>query len=287
MRTSNPVLSRPDAFTPADQQGYPQGFQPDAYYNPQQQGYAPQQGRAPQQGYPPQGYATQPTPVAGRMTIEDVIVKTATLLLIVVAVGGLTMMLLPMQLLLPTAIIGSIVAAITVWVVAARRVISVPAIFAYAIIEGAVIGAFSKIFEIMYPGIVVQAVLGTFVAAFVVLGSYKFLGLRVRGRVAQIVVASIIGYAIVSLINLLLLLFGINLGWANIGAEAGPIAWIAALLGVVLASASLLMDFDSIENGVRMGAPESESWRGAFGLIVTMIWLYTNILRILSFFRQS
>ena len=55
---------------------------------------------------------------------------------------------------------------------------------------------------------------------------------------------------------------------------------------MVLAAASLLMDFDAIEQGIRIGAPESESWRGAFGLTVTLIWLYTNILRILSFFRN-
>lgn len=274
MRTNNPVLSRPDAFTPANQQGYPQGFQADAYYNPQQQGHAQQ------------GYVPQPAPVAGRMTIDDVIAKTAMLLLIVIAAAGLTMMLLPIELLLPTAVVGSIVAVITVMVVAGRRTVSVPGIFAYAVIEGVVIGAFSKVFELMYPGIVMHAVVGTVVAAFVVLGTYKYLHVRVRGRMAQIVVASIIGYAIISVLNLVLLLFGVNLGWANIGAQAGPIAWIAALLGVVLASASLLMDFEAIENGVRMGAPESESWRGAFGLIVTLIWLYTNILRILSFFRD-
>ncbi|NLH70414.1 MAG: Bax inhibitor-1/YccA family protein [Brooklawnia sp.] len=282
MRTNNPVLSRPDAFTSASQQGYPQGFQPDAYYNPQQQGYAP--------GQPQDSFNRQPTmapqQVAGRMTIEDVITKTAMLLLIVVAAASLTMLLLPLQLLAPVAIIGSLVALVTVWIVSARRTISVPAVFAYAVVEGVIIGAFSKLFEYMYPGIVMQAVLGTVVAAFVVLGAYKYLGARVRGRLAQIVVVSMIAYVIVSLINLALLLFGVNLGWATIGPEAGPIAWLAAGLGVVLAAASLLMDFDAIEQGIRIGAPESESWRGAFGLTVTLIWLYTNILRILSFFRD-
>ena len=282
MRTNNPVLSRPDAFTPASQQGYPQGFQPDAYYNPQQQGYAPGQ---PQDTFNRQP-AMAPQQVEGRMTIEDVITKTAILLLIVVATAGVTMLLLPLQLLTPVAIVGSLAALVTVWIVSARRTISVPAIFAYAVVEGVVIGAFSKLFEYMYPGIVLQAVLGTVVAAFVVLGAYKYLGARVRGRAAQIVVVSLIAYLIVSLINLALLLFGVNLGWATVGPQAGPIAWLAAGLGVVLAAASLLMDFDAIEQGIRIGAPESESWRGAFGLTVTLIWLYTNILRILSFFRN-
>lgn len=288
MRTNNPVLSRPDAFTPAQSQGYPQGFQADAYYNPQQANTYPQPGYAPQGfgqpqdafGRPPQG------PAAGRMTIDDVIAKTAMLTLILVAAAGVAWLLLPVELLFPVAIVGSIVAFVTVMIVAARRNVSVPAVVAYALVEGLVIGAWSKVFEFMYPGIVMQAVIGTIVATFVVLGAYKFLGVRVSGRLAKIVVASIIGYAVVSLLNLVLLLVGVNLGWAAIGASAGPISWLSAGLGVVLASASLLMDFEAIENGVRMGAPEQESWRGAFGLIVTLVWLYTLLLRILSFFRD-
>ncbi len=288
MRTNNPVLSRPDAFTPAQSQGYPQGFQADAYYNPQQANTYPQSGYAPQGfgqpqdafGRPPQG------PAAGRMTIDDVIAKTAMLTLILVAAAGVAWLLLPVELLFPVAIVGSIVAFVTVMIVAARRNVSVPAVVAYALVEGLVIGAWSKVFEFMYPGIVMQAVIGTIVATFVVLGAYKFLGVRVSGRLAKIVVASIIGYAVVSLLNLVLLLVGVNLGWAAIGASAGPISWLSAGLGVVLASASLLMDFEAIENGVRMGAPEQESWRGAFGLIVTLVWLYTLLLRILSFFRD-
>ena len=222
MRTNNPVLSRPDAFTPAQSQGYPQGFQADAYYNPQQANTYPQPGYAPQGfgqpqdafGRPPQG------PAAGRMTIDDVIAKTAMLTLILVAAAGVAWLLLPVELLFPVAIVGSIVAFVTVMIVAARRNVSVPAVVAYALVEGLVIGAWSKVFEFMYPGIVMQAVIGTIVATFVVLGAYKFLGVRVSGRLAKIVVASIIGYAVVSLLNLVLLLVGVNLGWAAIGASA-------------------------------------------------------------------
>lgn len=266
MRSNNPVLSRPDAFT--------------TYYNPNQQtGYGP----GPQDAY---GVPQPQQPTGGRMTIDDVITKTAILMLILVASAGVTWLLLPPALLFPVAIGGSLVAFVTVMIVAARRTVPVAGVFAYAVVEGLVIGAWSKVFEIMYPGIVLQAVLGTIVAAFVVLAAYQFLGARVRGRLAQIVVASIIAYAVMSLLNLVLILFGVNIGWATIGANAGILSWLSAGLGVVLASASLLMDFDAIEQGVRAGAPENESWRGAFGLIVTLVWLYTLLLRILSFFRN-
>lgn len=286
MRSTNPVLTRPEAFAPAPS-GAPSGFQPDAYYNPQQT-QQPGYGRQPAYGQQ-YGYGQQQPPVhpqTGRMSIDDVITKTAILMLIVVGVAGITLMLLPLQLLFPVVIVSSIAAFVTVLIVSRRRQVSVPGVFAYAVIEGVVIGGFSKLFEYMYPGIVLQAVLGTFVAAFTVLAAYKFLNVRVRGRLAQIVTASMIGLVIVMALNLVLLFFNINLGFATIGPEAGPVAWLAAGLGVVLACASLLMDFDAIEQGIRMGAPDTESWRGALGLIVTLVWLYTNLLRILSFFRD-
>ncbi|MDN6799344.1 MAG: Bax inhibitor-1/YccA family protein, partial [Propionibacterium sp.] len=97
---------------------------------------------------------------------------------------------------------------------------------------------------------------------------------------------SISGFAVVAGINLSALLFGVNLGFFNIGAGAGALSWLFAGIGVVLAVASLLMDFEECERGVRMGAPAKESWRAGFGLMVTMVWLYTNLLRILSFFRN-
>ena len=269
VRSNNPVLTGRNAFT---------------YYNPNQQGGS---GQTDVYGYQTaHGYTPQPQQVTGRMTIDDVITKTAILLLIVAAAGGVTWLLLPVSLLYPVAIIGSLVAFVTVLIVSMRKNVSVPGVFAYAVVEGLMLGAWSKIFEYMYPGIVLQAVIATFVAAFVVLGAYQFLGARVRGRLAQIVVVSIIAYAVMSLLNLILIFAGVNLGWATIGANAGPLSWLSAGLGVVLAAASLLMDFEAIEVGVRGGAPESESWRGAFGLLVTMVWLYTTLLRILSFFRN-
>jgi len=223
----------------------------------------------------------------GRMSIEDVITKTAVLLLALVGAGGFTWFLMPRNLLLPVAAVGSLVAFFTVMVVSARRNVPVAGVIAYAVVEGVVIGGWSRLLEALYPGIVMQAVLGTIVAAAMVLAAYRFLGARVRGRLAQIVTLSIMGYAVMALISFVLYFANVNIGWSTMGPGAGPLAWLSAGVGVVLATASLLMDFDSIEQGVRMGAPEQESWRGAFGLIVTLIWLYTLLLRILSFFRSE
>lgn len=293
MRTTNPILSRADAFTPgypgatyAPNQGYAQ-----APYGPQTPyaGQPPYGAQAPYGGQPPYGMpgaAYAPQQPAGRMTIDDVITKTATLMLVLVAAAGLTWLLLPLQLMLPVVIIGSLVTVVTVWMVALRRELPVAGVFVYAAVEGVVLGAFSKLFEYLYPGIVLQAVVGTVISAFVVLGAYRYLNVRVRGRFAQIVTVSIIAYAVFALLSLVLSMFGVSTGAFAIGGSAGPLAWLMAGIGVVLSAASLLMDFDAIENGVRIGAPEKESWRGAFGLITSLVWMYTELLRILSFFRN-
>lgn len=272
MRSSNPVLNRAEAFAPA--QGY-QGYPPPGYYGP----------GGPQDQY---GAGTQPQAVPGRMTIDDVIAKSGILMVIMVLAAAATWNFLPPTLYFPALIGSSIVGFITAMIVSMRRSIPVAGVIAYAIIEGIFVGTFSVIVErgLGMPGIVTQAVIGTFAAAGVTLAAYKYLGVRVQGRLAKIVVTSIIAYAIVMLVNFVLVLAGINIGISTIGAGAGMLAWLAAGLGVVLAVASLLMDFDVITNGVRNGAPESESWRAAFGLLVTMVWLYTNILRILSYLRN-
>ncbi len=273
MATTNPVLARSETFRP--NAGYPQGFQPDAYYNPQSGGYET-----------PQSFQAIPQPGAGRMTIDDVILKTSMLLLGVIAAGGLTMFLLPTWLIAPVALISGLVSFLTVMFVSTRRVLPVAGLFVYALVEGAFIGAFSLIFELRYPGIVISAVVATGITAMVVMACYKFLGVRVNGRIGKIVAVSIIAYAVVALLNLVLTLFGHGLGLGAIGADAGPMAWLFSGVGVVLAAASLISDFEVVENGVRNQAPESESWRAAFGLTVTMLWMYTNLLRILSYFRR-
>lgn len=269
MRSTNPVLTGKNSFT---------------YYNPNQGSgsYA-----TAQPGYQmPYGYAPEPQSFEGRMTIEDVITKFAILLVTMVAAAGVSWVLLPASLLYPVAIVGSLVAFVTVWVVSMRRTVTALSACVYAIVEGLMLGAWSKIFEFLYPGIVLQAVIGTMVSAFVVLAGYRYLGVRVQGRVAKIVSVSVIAYAVMCLLNLVLTLAGVNLGWSSIGANAGIISWLAAALGVVLAAACLLMDFEAVEQGIRNGAPEQETWRGVFGLLVTMVWLYTLLLRILSFFRD-
>ena len=276
---ANPVFSRAEAFQP---RGNPYG-QP-AYAR---QGYRSQYGVSGQPGGEwgslldgPQGQSAERA-----MTFDDVLGCTGLVLLIIAAIGAVSFTLIgPNVVASGTAlVVGSIAAFITAMVVSTRRTVPVGGVIFYCICEGLVLGSMSAMFETAYPGIVVQAVLGTFAAAGVTLAAYKFFNIRVTPRFRQIVIISTFGFALAMLINLVLMLFRINIGVASFG----PIGILCSALGVVLAAMNLVVDFDYAEQGVRNQAPASESWRAAFGIAVTMVWLYTEILRILSYFRAD
>ena len=288
MRSTNPVLSRSDAFTPGHRQTGFQNPGPQQYARPGH-GYGPQQYGQPVYGAQawgqPSGYAPQGQAPAV-MTINDVLAKTGTLFVVLLAAAAVSWLFLPTALLYPVAIVSSLVAVVTSVVVTVRHSTSVPAIMVYTVAEGLMLGAWSRVFEYLYPGIVSQAVLGTLAATAVVLAAYRYLGVRVTGRLRRIVVLSVIAYAVVALVNFVVVLLGGSLGLTEIGSGAGMLSWLFAGIGVTLAVMCLLMDLEECERGVRMGAPAKESWRAGFGLMVTLVWLYTNILRILSYLRN-
>ncbi len=277
MRSSNPVLSRPDAFTPQQQgqYGYQQPGQPQGHYGYQQPG----------QPYPGQQYPQDPTRTAqGTMTIDDVITKSAITMGTVVATAALTFMFMPARFLFPAVIVSAIVGFITVMIVAARRVINPGAVLAYAAIEGVFIGAISKVYESAWGGIVPAAVMATLVTAGATLAAYKFFRIKVTNKFRKMVMIGTLAYAGLLMVNFVLSLFG--MGFLFSGGNLAFLLLISAI-GVGLAVFNLILDFDYIEQGIAMGAPASESWRGAFGLTVTMVWLYIEMLRLLSYFRSN
>jgi uncharacterized YccA/Bax inhibitor family protein len=276
LRSSNPILSKKDAFTPAA----PRYGQSTYGQNPYaQQAYGQPQAQGP--------YGGGPVQTEGRMTLDDVIAKTALMIGLLVVSAALSWWFIPDTLMMPAMILSALVGFVTVLLVSFRRSIAPPLMFVYAVIEGVFIGMISKIFEMYYPGIVIQAVLGTFIAAGATLAAYKFFNIRVTPKFRRVVIISTFAFAGAMLVNFILALFGINLGIRDGG--TGPISLLAvafSLLGVVLAVLNLVLDFDYIEQGIEIGAPASESWRGAFGLTVTMVWLYIEILRLLSYIRR-
>ena len=149
----------------------------------------------------------------------------------------------------------------------------------YAICEGLCLGALSAYFEVMFPGLVMRAVLLTFSVLFGMLFMYKVQIIKVTQRFRAIVMAATVGIAFAYLISFILSLFGVNMGFMLGG---GSFGLIISLVIVAVAALNLVLDFDFIEKGTEAGLPSFFEWYGAFGLMVTLIWLYIEILRLLA-----
>lgn len=283
---ANPIFRNSDTFNGRAAPPQAPNQQGAGQWGQQQPGYQaqPPQGYG-QQGYPQQGYP-QPQTTGGVMTLDDVIAKTAVTLLVVFAAAALTFMYLPENLMMPALIGSALVGLVTVFLVAGRRNIPVGGVLFYAAVEGVFVGAFSKFFETMYPGIVFSAVLATFVAAGATLAAYKFFNIRVTQKFRKFVFIGTAALAGVFLVNLVLALMGIDTGLRDTGSGAGLLSIVVSVLAVGLAVFNLIVDFDFVERGIASRAPARESWRAAFGITVTMVWLYVEILRILSYFRN-
>jgi uncharacterized YccA/Bax inhibitor family protein len=147
------------------------------------------------------------------------------------------------------------------------------------------LGGISGIFETMYPGIAVQAVIGTLAVFGSVLVLFRSGKLRASARATKIFMVALMAYAVFALVNLgAVLLFGFNI---RTDSPLGP--WLGLLIGAVailLASYSFVLDFDNIKRGVEAGVPQKLAWSAAFGLTVTLVWLYIEILRILAIIRE-
>ena len=287
MRSNNPVFNRSEEFNRASSNAY--GNQTYSAGGASYPGY----GDA---GTDPSTWGTgTPGQVEQRrMTVDSVVQKTAiSIALVFVAafatwwwigdvVDGSTIdndALAKAQML---SIVGAGGAFLLSLVNSFKRVISPALVMAFALAEGVALGAISKFFDTMYPGVVTQAVLGTFAAFAGTLAAYKFFEIKVGDRFRTFVIAGMFGMVGLGLLSLVLSFFGINTGLFGFGA----LGFIMAVAGLVLGVFMLILDFDFVENGVAAGLPERESWRAAFGLTVTIIWLYIEILRILSIARN-
>ncbi|MDF8266439.1 Bax inhibitor-1/YccA family protein [Luteipulveratus flavus] len=223
----------------------------------------------------------------GRMTLDDVVMKTLGLfaLLVVFATGawfvsdqspstGMGLWLAGM--------LGGLVLGL---VIAFKKTISVPLIVGYAALEGLFVGAFSQWANQQYGhGIVAQAVLATLCVFVGMFAGWKSGFIRVTARSRKIFGMMLMGYVLFALVNLVLVMTGVLDGWG-----VGNNSWLGILISVFaigLASYSLAVDFDTIDQGVRAGLPQKYSWLMAHGLIVTVVWLYVEILRLLARLRD-
>jgi len=155
----------------------------------------------------------------------------------------------------------------------------------YAVLEGLFIGGISLVMEQRFPGLVLQAVLLTFGVMFALLAAYQSRIIRPSETFKSVIVGATFGIVVVYLVSMVLqLFFHTEIPLIN---GSGPIGIAFSLVVVGIAALNLVLDFDFIENGVAAGAPKWMEWYAAFALTVTLVWLYIEILRLLSKMRRN
>jgi uncharacterized YccA/Bax inhibitor family protein len=286
MQSNNPVFRRSQEF---QRGGNIYGNQTYAGNGSPTVGYG-------QPGYP-QGPVSGPTyaPTStGPMTIDSVVQKTGISLAVVIVTavitwavtGDITATTVPPAL-VAALTIGSLGAFVLSMVNSFKRVVSPALVLAFCAAEGVALGAFSKFIDSIYStpqsgNLVIQAVVGTFAAFAGTLAAYKFFDIKVGTKFRMFVMAAVFGMVGLSLMEVVLGLFGSSFGLFGFGA----LGLLFSIAGLVLGVFMLILDFDFVEQGIANRIPEAESWRAAFALTVSLVWIYTNLLRLLAILRN-
>ncbi len=272
MKSSNPVFTRVEGFNGKGQTGYA-GFEEPTYGTP----------------------ATHTGSGTGRMDLDSVVQKTAITLGVVVLAAAATWVLTgtivePNGLvnedvasrLYVLSIVGALGGFALSMVNSFKKVVSPALVLAYAAFQGVAIGAFSKVMEATFgDGLVMGAVLGTMAAVAGTLTAYKVFNIQVGSKFKKWVIGMMFGFVAVTLLDVVLSMFNAEIGFNGFGG----LGLIMSVVGLALGVLMLILDFDFVEKGIAAGLPERESWRAAFGLTVTIVWIYIEILRILAILR--
>lgn len=294
MRSRNPVFSRRGfsrdngyaGFNTAPQAGGPAvGTQGNPYAggNPYAQNPYAQQDL--QQGAPPQAPAT-----TGRMTMDDVVLRTGTTLGTLIVTAALAWALLPVDdaninRSYGIGIGAALVAMVLAFVQSFKRK-PVPAlILSYAALEGVFLGVVSSVVDNrIASGAAMQAVIGTMAVFAGVLIAYRAGWIRVNRRFYGFVMAAALGFVLLMVVNLLFSVFG---GGDGLGFRSGPLGIFFGVVGIILGACFLALDFKQVEDGIAYGAPKEEAWLAAFGLTLTLVWIYMEFLRLISILNSN
>ena len=228
-----------------------------------------------------------------RMTIPGTVAKTGVLIVVLVTVGAISAGQMWKFIDLPRSdrpgwMIGSLIATSIGALIVAMTTVFAPrwAVVTgplYAALEGWVLGAVSVMFEARYAGIVLQAVALTVGVLVALLLAYATRLVRATDNFRLGVVAATGGIALVYLVSIVLGFFGVQVPYIH---DSGPIGIVFSLIVVVIAALNLVLDFDFIERGAARGAPKFMEWYAGFGLLVTLVWLYLEILNLLAKLRE-
>ena len=236
------------------------------------------------------------TGVSRPLTIDDVVTKTGITLAVLTAVSVVSYFLVAQNLALaaPFAIVGGLGGLVLVLIATFGRKQDNPAIvLSYAALEGLFLGALSFLLANLYVSgasagaLIGQAVLGTIGVFAGMLVVYKTGAIRVTPKFTRFIVAAMFGVLALMLGNLVLAMFGVG-GGEGLGLRSGgPIAIIFSLVCIGIAAFSFLIDFDAADQMIRAGVPEKAAWGIALGLTVTLVWLYIEILNLLSMLNRN
>lgn len=229
-----------------------------------------------QPGY---GWPDAPAATIRPMTIDDVVTKTGLTLAVLLATGAVTWVTGLWGLALPAALVGFVLALVVIF----KKSVSPPLILAYAAVEGVFLGGISGVIGsyVGNPGIILHAITGTALVFAGMLVVYKTGAIKVTPRFTKWLIGAMVGAVGLMIVNLIGNLLGFDMGLRS----GGPIAIIFSLVVIAIAALSFLLDFDAADHAIRAGAPEKFAWYIAFGLTVTLVWLYLEILRLLSYLQ--
>ncbi|THJ74125.1 Bax inhibitor-1/YccA family membrane protein [Candidatus Frankia alpina] len=238
------------------------------------------------------GFAPPPTPTPEELashyrqpttlTIDDVVVHTLGLFALL-GVGGAVGWVVGRD--APgIALAAGLIALVISLVVSMRNRLRPSLVIAFALIEGVAVGAISRYYEDAFGGIVPQALLGTGLIFVVMLLAYRSRRLRATPRMARVVTGVLLGVVLLSLVDLVIrAVSGSHLPIIN---DATPLGILFSVVVLGVASLQFILDFDYIERAIATGAPRSEAWRAGFGLLIGFVWVYLEMLRLLSKLRQ-
>ncbi len=220
----------------------------------------------------------------GRMTLDDVIMKTAAMFAVLLVAAAGAWYLTPAVPFLPfVGMIGGLVLGL---VISFKQSTNPAMHLGYAVLEGLFVGGVSRFYQGYAQAgggdtnIVGQAVLGTLAAFAVMLVLNRTGVLKAPPRFVRMMTIALGAYFVIAIASFVAALFGVGSGWGFYG--VGGLGLLLCVAGVALAAFSLVLDFDYIEHSVRAGVPERYSWLAAFGLVVTLVWLYLELLRLLA-----
>lgn len=217
-----------------------------------------------------------------RLTVDDVVVHTLGLLGLLGVTAAVGWVIAPTG---ASVAFGAGLAALALsFVIGFGRLIRPPLVLLFAALEGLFIGAISRIYEASYSGIVAQALLGTGLVFVAMLFAYRSGRLRATPRMQKVVFGTLLGVVGLGLVDLLLrVTVGGHLPVLN---DATPLGILFSIGVLVVASLQFILDFDYIERAIAAGAPKSEAWRASYGLLVGFVWVYLELLRLLSKLRR-